>query len=199
MIQNENKSINLIPENIKKKIIDKKQLRVLEIFGAIFGIVLGTLLHFTFEWFGRNIYVGLFSAVNESVWEHTKLFFFPVILFMVVEYYYLRNPKKLLWAKFVESVFGILFLISFYYTYTGVLGFESLFIDIGSFIFAAIIGKYISYKLLIKDKEPLTSPFILAISLIAIIIFFIYATFTPPPVSLFKETETNTYGMYKIP
>ena len=38
--------------------------------------LLGTLLHFTYRWSGRN---PLIAPVNESVWEHMKLLFFPML------------------------------------------------------------------------------------------------------------------------
>lgn len=49
----------------------------LNLFRFIFISILGVLLHFTYEWSGDNPAVGLFSAVNESTWEHLKLIFFP--------------------------------------------------------------------------------------------------------------------------
>lgn len=45
------------------------------LFRFIFISVLGVLLHFTYEWSGDTAVVGLFSAVNESTWEHLKLLF----------------------------------------------------------------------------------------------------------------------------
>lgn len=41
-------------------------------------MILGVVLHFTFEWSNNNILVGTFSPVNESIWEHLKLLFFPM-------------------------------------------------------------------------------------------------------------------------
>ena len=38
--------------------------------GFAFTAVFGTALHFLFDWSGKNTVVGLFSAVNESIWEH---------------------------------------------------------------------------------------------------------------------------------
>ena len=55
------------------------------LFRFIFISVLGVLLHFTYEWFGDNAVVGLFSAVNESTWEHLKLLFFPIMLLTILE------------------------------------------------------------------------------------------------------------------
>ena len=55
------------------------------LFRFIFISVLGVLLHFTYEWSGDNAVVGLFSAVNESTWEHLKLLFFPFLLLTILE------------------------------------------------------------------------------------------------------------------
>ena len=48
----------------------------LNFFRFFFISILGVLLHFTYEWSDDNRIVGLFSAVNESTWEHLKLLFF---------------------------------------------------------------------------------------------------------------------------
>jgi len=45
------------------------------IWSAIIIGLVGSLLHFLFDWLGQWPPIGLISAVNESVWEHTKLAF----------------------------------------------------------------------------------------------------------------------------
>ena len=50
-----------------------------EIAGIAFIILLGSALHFTYELSGESPIVGVFSAVNESVWEHMKIAFSPQI------------------------------------------------------------------------------------------------------------------------
>ena len=40
------------------------------VIGIIFISLIGTLLHFMYEWSGHNKVVSLFAAVNESTWEH---------------------------------------------------------------------------------------------------------------------------------
>ena len=47
--------------------------------------LLGTLLHFTYRWSGCNPLIGLIAPVNESVWEHMKLLFFPMLPVWTVE------------------------------------------------------------------------------------------------------------------
>ena len=47
--------------------MDKAKVKKYQVISAIVVCVLGTLLHFTYEFFGENIFVASFSAVNESV------------------------------------------------------------------------------------------------------------------------------------
>ena len=56
----------------------KVSIKNFQIFSTIFVMILGTLLHFTYEWSGGNLLVASFSAVNESTWEHLKLLFYPM-------------------------------------------------------------------------------------------------------------------------
>jgi len=46
-----------------------------EIVGIVVISVLGSLLHFSFEWVGGWKPLGVISAVNESVWEHLNIAF----------------------------------------------------------------------------------------------------------------------------
>ena len=64
----------------------KRELRRWEIVGFIATGLFGTLLHFVYEWSGGNRVIAVFSAVNESTWEHMKLLFIPFLVFTVVEF-----------------------------------------------------------------------------------------------------------------
>ena len=57
----------------------KRELRRWEIVGFIATGLFGTLLHFVYEWTGGNRVIAVFSAVNESTWEHMKLLFIPFL------------------------------------------------------------------------------------------------------------------------
>ena len=48
--------------------------------GLLFTAVLGILSHFFYDWSGRTPLAALISPVNESIWEHMKLLFFPALL-----------------------------------------------------------------------------------------------------------------------
>ena len=71
-----------------------QDLKRLEIIGAIIVCILAPVFHFLFEWSGDNTFVGIFAAVNESVWEHTKIVYFPFLFYSIAEYFILRDVYK---------------------------------------------------------------------------------------------------------
>ena len=70
-------------ENLEEKKIFNIQIGI-----AIGGIILGTLLHFLYHWTGENGFIATFSATNESVWEHLKLVFFPMLVLGIVDIFF---------------------------------------------------------------------------------------------------------------
>ena len=65
-----------------------------EMWGILFIVILGSSLHFTFELAGGWRPLGIISAVNESVWEHLKLTFWPATFWTVIEYFCLRRSGR---------------------------------------------------------------------------------------------------------
>lgn len=64
----------------------KKAIANWQIAGFIFTVILGTFLHFLFNLTKGSVIAALFSAVNESIWEHMKLLYYPMVVFALVEY-----------------------------------------------------------------------------------------------------------------
>lgn len=164
------------------------------IFSTIFSILLGTLLHFTYNLSNNNIFVASFSAVNESTWEHLKLIFFPLLITTIIGYFYIgKDYSNFLFAQTIGIIVSLLFIIIFFYTYTGAFGLNLGFINILSFIIAILLGNFISYKLL-SSFFTLNKTISLTI-LIVLFLFFIIFTYSPPKINLFKAPITNSYGM----
>ena len=46
--------------------------------------LIGVISHFIYEWTGENTLAGLIFPVNESIWEHLKLIFFPSTKFVFI-------------------------------------------------------------------------------------------------------------------
>lgn len=166
---------------------DLRNIQRVEWIGVAVGLVLGTMLHFTYAWFGRLSVVGIFSAVNESVWEHTKLIVTPVLLYAFVEWRVLGHGRRVLVAKALEVLFGVLFIISFFYTYTSALGIEEiLLVDILSFYVAVLVGKFLSYRVL-RQPQSVSDTRVVAAAVVVLLAIVMQITFTfaAPSIPLF--------------
>jgi len=60
--------------------MNDKLYKRLEIFGGAVVFAIASLLHFIYNLTGESILGALFGAVNESVWEHLKVFAIPIYL-----------------------------------------------------------------------------------------------------------------------
>lgn len=163
--------------------------------GAAFGILLGSLLHFTYQASGRLTAVALFSAVNESPWEHLKLYFFPIVLFIAVEWFVVADKAALLFAKLVQILAGMVFIEGFFYTYTGALGTESVWVDILSFVVAMASGYALSYRLITNGVTGRLPAWLSGVSIALVMVLFITTTFAPPHIPLFRDSNTGSYGV----
>ncbi len=173
---------------------DRKVL-ALEIIGTLFIIFLGTALHFTFDFSGKNPIVGVFSAVNESVWEHLKLPFWPALLWLIIEIYPLRKSiSNFFSAKTIGIIIMLVAIPTVFYTYTAFTE-EILIVDIATFIIAVIIGQIISYKLYKEGKPSKRTEIIAIIVLALLVVIFITFTFYPPHMSIFQDSNTGQYGI----
>jgi hypothetical protein len=162
----------------------------------IFIIILGSVLHFTFGWSGGNPLVGAFSAVNESVWEHLKLVFWPALLFMLIEYVPLKKATNNFGlAKTTGVYMAIIIIPLIFYSYTAVTGNSIFLIDISTFIVAVIIGQISSYKLLVHKKLPESFNRISFVLLVLLGIAFILYTFYPLQLPIFRDPKTGNYGI----
>lgn len=174
---------------------EKRSILYYELLGMVFIIILGSLLHFTFEWSNYNSLVGVFSAVNESVWEHLKIAFWPTLLYAIIEYRFLKKYANNFWLGKAVAVCVIpVVIVVTFYSYTAFLE-HNLLIDILTFMVAVVIGQLVSYKLLtyrrLSDKFTIVSLVVLFVWGLLFVVF----TFYPPEFPLFQDPVTGGYGM----
>lgn len=167
-----------------------------EIVGMIFVIFLGSALHFTYEFSGESPIVGVFSAVNESVWEHMKLAFWPSLVWLVVEYVPLRKISNNFFSAKTLGTYLMVFIIPLiFYSYISITG-ESIFaIDITSFVVAIVLGQLLSYGILKFRKLPKITEVISVLALILLGSCFVAFTFYTPHLPIFQEPINGGYGI----
>lgn len=174
----------------------EKKIPVWQMIGFIFTGLLGTFLHFLFDLTGGSTAAALFSAVNESIWEHTKLIFYPMALFAVIEYFAWGKEKEgFWWVKLLGIAVSLLLIPVSYYTYTGILGVNADWFNIVIFFLAAGLGYFVETKLLERDKTcRLPSPIAILLLLLIGAAFTVF-TFYPPQIPFFRDPQNGTYGL----
>lgn len=166
--------------------------------GFVFTAVAGTLLHFLFDWTGGNIVAALFSAVNESIWEHMKLLFYPMLIFALVQWWVTGREYPAFWCvKLLGIVLGIFLIPVIYYTYTGILGTSADWFNITIFFLAAAVSFWMETKLYQNNVSCLFGGK-LSLGLLCLIgLVFTVLTFFPPHIPFFQDPQTMTYGFQK--
>ena len=176
----------------------KRSILRWELVGMGVIIVLGSLLHFAFDWAGRWPPVGSIAAVNESVWEHLKLGFWPALAYAIVEYKYLKKvANNFPFAKTAGIYLIPITIVVLYYSYTAILGHGPLVVDILIFVVAVIVGQLVSYKLLVATPLPGKLNRLSLIALVLLGLSFILFTFYPPLLPIFRDSVTGAYGILR--
>ena len=71
-----------------------RRWRKWELIGLFVTLIFGNLLHFVYDWSGKNRIVAAFAATNESTWEHMKLLVIPWVVWSLVEAIALRENRQ---------------------------------------------------------------------------------------------------------
>lgn len=169
-----------------------------ELIGIFLIIVFGSFFHFVFELFGRWPPVAIIAAVNESVWEHLKLAFWPALIFAMVEFFYLKDITKNFWiAKSIGIFLMPLIIVLFFYVYTSFSGHHILWVDIALFGFSVAVGQMLSFLLMIQKPFSSIIRALGVILLIFMILAFSFFSYLPPKLPLFQDSRSGQYGFLK--
>ena len=173
----------------------KKSIPFWQMMGFIFVSVLGTFLHFLFDLTGGSWVAALFSAVNESIWEHMKLLYYPMVVFSIVEYCVWGKKLTHFWCvKVVGILLGLILIPMLYYTYTGILGVNADWFNIAIFFLAAGAAFWLETKLFRKPHRCPLGPGISLVVICFLALLFSVYTFLPPEIPFFRDPLTGTYG-----
>lgn len=166
-----------------------------QIGGFLFTSVLGTFLHFLFDLTGGSLAAALISAVNESIWEHMKLLFYPMVLFAMLEYrFWGKDIAGFRTSKLAGILLGLALIPVTYYTYTGVLGVSADWFNISIFFLAAGAAFRYETKLLQRGAAGNGKDRWAVMGLVFIAVLFTVLTFFPPRIPFFRDPVTGTYG-----
>lgn len=144
----------------------------------------GAGLHFVYELCPLPI-VGLFAPVNESIWEHLKLFFWP---FLAAAFVLTRGQAdgQRAWSGFLlaELLMPLLCMGGFY-TLTAGFGVEALWVDLALYTVTMAAGFRLAYRRMLDGTAAWAAGvLVIAVGLYgaALILF----TMAPPLLPVFQ-------------
>jgi hypothetical protein len=170
--------------------IDKNFVKKYSWLGILVVCVLSVPFHFLYEWLGENAIVGIFFPMNESIWEHLKLVFWPLLFWWGIGFGLYKDKKKLSAQKWLiasaTALFtSMVFIVAWYYTWVNAFHVESAIIDIGSLFIAVPLAQLLAIHVY-KVVRPRLLYFILAFVFILLFIgFFVWFSFFTPELPLF--------------
>lgn len=125
----------------------KNKILIFSIVGVIVVSVMGCLSHFAYKWFGSHPVTAFAFAIDESVFQHIKIFIMPYLFYGVSEYFiYGKHLEKFLPIKTLSLLLGAGIIPTVYYLYKGILGFSVVWFDISIYFMAVLISFYFYYK-----------------------------------------------------
>ncbi len=174
----------------------EQTIRRTQLAAFLFTALAGTLLHFLFDWSGQFPPVGIVSAVNESVWEHMKLLYVPMLFSALAQRSVIGSQRHNFWCvKLVGILFGLLLIPALYYTYTGALGVHLTWVDISIFYVSAAAAYLLETHLLLPERRRACPAAFAAAAVVLLAFAFLLFTFFPPALPLFQDPTMLTYGI----
>ncbi len=164
--------------------------------GFVFTAIAGVILHFLYDWTGGSVLVAPISAINESIFEHMKLLFFPMFIFALIQNRYIGKDYKNFWCvKLLGISLGVILIPMLYYTINGAFGEMPDWVNIAIFFVTSaityLIESWLFKNCCIKCKSQNKALLILWI----MAGIFALLTFIPPRVPLFQDPITKKYGI----
>ena len=163
--------------------------------GIIVICIVGTLLHFTYELSHHSKYIAIFSAVNESTWEHIKICMTPTILWSIYEIIKYDFSGNFLVAKSLCILTIILLIPIFFYSYTIFTKRSILVIDVICFYITVICSQLVFRYIINLNSISSMYVYLSIILLIVEISLYLCLTFKPFKNFIFKDPITGKYGL----
>jgi hypothetical protein len=179
--------------------VDRRVIVAWEAGALVFIVLIASLLHFLYELSGFQPWATLFGSVNESTFEHLKLFYWPAFAYALVQHAYTRDKvNNFWWAKAAALVTAPLVLMLSFYFYLGIslpiYGRGFLWADIGTGVLGVLAGNIVAYRIMTAremGKALSRAGFAICVALGAMFIIF---TYYPPRNFIFENFARYHYS-----
>lgn len=164
------------------------------LISAVVISLVGTLAHFLYDIAHHNKVMGLFAAVNESTWEHTKIALTPMLLCGLVDGWLFGADPNYFLAKFLSLVAVIVLIPLLFYGYKAFLGRDVLVLDILIFYVAIFAGQGLFGWLLMVGSLGFVGQYLGCVGLFTTLACYMVFTLMPVRNFLFRDPITHRYG-----
>lgn len=164
-----------------------KSLKRHTVLGILFVLFAGTLAHFLYDLSDNNHMIGLFTPVNESVWEHMKLLFFPMLAYSFAMVFHAKeNRSCIISASCLGILAGTFSIPVLFYAYTAILGKNTFAFDLATFVLSTAAAFFIFYKSALFCR---LRPYMRLLCILTCVLFLCFMVFSydPPGFMIFLE------------
>ena len=163
--------------------------------------VLGSLLHFLFDWTKHNRFVAVFAAVNGSYWEHIKIAVWPVMLAQLALFLSGGHQNPSFIPAATIALYSIpISMVGLVFAYKTLTKRNILWIDITVFFMTIAIAQTL-FVLVLDQLRPTLATIIVAVFfLLGLIVAFGLFTLRPPrEPDPFIDPLNQKYGLSAHP
>lgn len=158
--------------------------------------ILGSVLHFTYAWSKQNKVVAIFSAVNESTWEHIKLALSAILVCMLVDVWFLGDNPNYWLARSMSFLTPIVVIPIIFYGYQLFTKHSILPIDILTFVIAAFASAGVFVTILNWPPVGVAGDIVsMVLSVIMIAAYLLLTRFPLHNNFMFEDPITHRYGL----
>ena len=182
----------------------KKRLIGWEVISLLWIILVGGFMHSVYKLSGYWQPIALIAPVNESIWEHMKMFFWPGLFITIVQYLFMRQRVANFWlAKLVLLVLTPVLVFTTFVIYTVIVeSMGGLATEGPTAVLAtlcAIAGQAVCCRVIIAENYPFGASSIIPISYVLLILSFSSFTYFPPKLYLFEHHDNyKPNGQYGL-
>jgi hypothetical protein len=182
----------------------KRKLFLWEFVCLCVLILPGGVMHSLYQDSGYWIPVALIAPVNESIWEHMKMFFWPGLAFALFQYLIVRPRVDNYWcAKLVALTITPAMVALTFVAYVVIAKALDIFpvegITRWQSIGSVVVGQLCCYRVMITESKPAKTLRLAPFGYATIVLAFSLFTYFPPEMYLFEHHQNflpaGQYGL----
>lgn len=170
----------------------RRQIALWEVGAFVWIMIAGSALHFVYELSDFNGFAALFGSVNESTWEHLKLFFWPGLIYTLVQHAFVKDyANNYWWGKGLALFVTPIGVIASFYFYLGIVlplyGEGTLWGAIATGAFGVLLGNIVAYKTLTAPQKERRFDLYGKVVMVAMAGVFLVLTYFPPQFFVWED------------